>query len=230
MIAEVPPNFLNPDFNGSAEFISFLLEKAHVGDLKNFTNAECITTYGTDYMTDFGNVLLVLDDFNTAGKHLSTGQQGSFEEGNECEPYTWMCPPGTCSCRLLLPSIIQQSSTWAPYGNKVAYCLAYPLPGLCKLQFSPTLLLIVTVMNLLKFIVMVIAAFGIRAPLLMTTGDAITSFLELPDAQTENMCLNSKEDFLKYNRWPTDPKLYSDIRQRWYTAVGGYVWTCLAVS
>ena len=61
-------------------------------------------------------------------------------------------------------------------------------------MFSPTLLLIVTVMNLLKFIVMVIAAFGIRAPLLMTTGDAITSFLELPDAQTENMCLNLRRE------------------------------------
>ncbi|OCK74479.1 hypothetical protein K432DRAFT_398059 [Lepidopterella palustris CBS 459.81] len=84
---------------------------------------------------------------------------------------------------------------------------------------------------------MLLAAFGIRASLLMTAGDAAASFPEQPDAQAENMSLNSKEDFLTYVRaqsynygWPTGPEPYSNVRQRSSTSVGKRVWTYIAIS
>lgn len=62
----------------------------------------------------------------------------------------------------------------------------------CQLQFAPALLWTVVACNLVKVGCMVAATlymWDIREPILATVGDAIASFLEIPDPNTTGYCL-----------------------------------------
>jgi hypothetical protein len=89
-----------------------------------------------------------------------------------------------------------------PLGRKVEECYALPTQERCRLMFSPSLMVVVMAMNLLKCFLMFCVAsnriIGMKqgAPLL-TIGDAIASFLAVPDESTKWMCLTSRRDFTK---------------------------------
>jgi len=70
---------------------------------------------------------------------------------------------------------------------KVAYCLAEPFTAQCKLNASPLLLLVVIVFNIIKLSCLLWISSWSNFDPLVTTGDAISSFLKDPDCTIERL-------------------------------------------
>lgn len=102
---------------------------------------------------------------------------------------------------------------WDSYGNSttvpvhITNCLAFEGKHDCQLFFSPLVGAIVTITTLVKVIVIFVSARmpRSRSPSLLTTGDAIASFLESPDKTTEGICWASESD-IKKGHWSRSPR------------------------
>lgn len=78
--------------------------------------------------------------------------------------------------------------------HSLSGCLAFEGKKNCQLLLSPSIAVIVSLAALMKVFAMYLAAHlqRSRAPPLLTTGDAVASFLERPDDTTKGMCWASK--------------------------------------
>lgn len=78
------------------------------------------------------------------------------------------------------------------------YCLAQPVESHCQLKISSEILLIVVIINAIKAACLIIVAYKLRSAhqALITVGDAIQSFLELPDSTVKALCVANKDDFV----------------------------------
>lgn len=123
----------------------------------------------------------------------------------ESEPFTWMCPLEWLSCNIQdLPKIrfLAKNDSWyvdnllnIGYGReswprfKVDYCLAMKMPSHCKVRYSPVFTILAVVANLVKTGILLFIWLGTSNVPLLTIGDAIASFLHLPDPHTHRACL-----------------------------------------
>lgn len=136
--------------------------------------------------------------------------------------------------------IIDNAEQWSP-GNYVAeYCLSEKIQGHCAFNVNLVIIVIVIICNVGKLIGMSIVAFSphLGRPL-MTVGDAISSFLDVPDESTKRMCLASRKDLVSTTlsrprsavavQWqPEGQRTWIDTTQRWYSsATKRRWWTCI---
>ncbi|KAL2105310.1 hypothetical protein VUR80DRAFT_8586 [Thermomyces stellatus] len=93
--------------------------------------------------------------------------------------------------------------------SSIQSCLAEEAasPPLCDLRLSASLLGIVALLNLILVIAVGATALVRDFHPLATIGDAIASFLEVPDSTTANACLLTKKD-VKEGRWPLAEATY----------------------
>ena len=73
----------------------------------------------------------------------------------------------------------------------VKYCLAEPLSGNCRVGLSPTLLIVVTICVIIKTATAILVTTVLsrrRHVSLVTLGDAIASFIQVPDPTTIGDC------------------------------------------
>ncbi|KAI8153641.1 hypothetical protein K4K49_009997 [Colletotrichum sp. SAR 10_70] len=84
----------------------------------------------------------------------------------------------------------------------VKYCLSEPIVGTCRVRVNNDLFLAVCIVALFKscLCVVVIGYLWKRKPL-ATIGDAVDSFIRLPDATTRGMCTLGWRDFSRRSRW-----------------------------
>ena len=82
-------------------------------------------------------------------------------------------------------------SAWKMLNIPIDYCLARKVKPRCKLQFSRDILIAVMICNLCKVAAMIATLLLQQEPALVTTGDAISSWLRYPDQTTANRCLQS---------------------------------------
>ncbi|KAL6228906.1 hypothetical protein BDW75DRAFT_123489 [Aspergillus navahoensis] len=151
---------------------------------------DCVLAYATDFQTEYSNVLLISDDF--ADESLSI-EFLFFETGvseQDGMPYDWICQGMDESqpCSVRIPGI--NKSNWYVSGYKIDYCLAAREPPKCMLEFSLPLAIVVTA-NISKTILLFLAVYLSQDSPLLTTGDAVCSFLQRPDARTQDKCLLS---------------------------------------
>lgn len=71
-------------------------------------------------------------------------------------------------------------------------CLSRKVDETCQLLFSLPICLIVVLCNAIKVVCMFLTAYDGRREILLTVGDAISSFLNNPDATSEGRCLLPK--------------------------------------
>lgn len=185
----------------------------------------CIRAYSTDTLVKYRNLILVVDYSNatTANNSLLAVYDSRLEEfGNsktydDCWGFAWMCddasygiPEWDTGAGWICINNLLQHSQWIPgqsdaanvmYGNQgghpVAFCYAEPvLEEHCKVNIVPTFLIVVAICNVFKVVAFTLCLYITRSnrPLL-TTGDAIQSFIERPDIYTKERCLVSKCDY-----------------------------------
>ncbi|KAE8418405.1 hypothetical protein BDV36DRAFT_308758 [Aspergillus pseudocaelatus] len=89
--------------------------------------------------------------------------------------------------------------------HSLSGCLAFEGKKNCQLLLNPPIAVIISLATLMKVVAMFLAAHlqRTRAPPLLTTGDAVASFLERPDDTTKGMCWASRRCIEKGNWRPS---------------------------
>ncbi|KAK0109834.1 hypothetical protein ONS95_002505 [Cadophora gregata] len=117
--------------------------------------------------------------------------------------------------------------------STVDYCLSEPWPERCEFNFSPSLMTAVIVCNVIKILCLILILWRHRTSTLVTTGDAIASFLDNADPSTKGYCLLSRDDVVsgKWTQGEAAPIWYSKSKLRWYHAAStGRWWFCYGLS
>ncbi|KAB8263109.1 hypothetical protein BDV32DRAFT_9105 [Aspergillus pseudonomiae] len=216
--------YMNPYFS-----FARMLEKGQHGELYPLKNADCMSAYATNFQNEYGSVLLLTDDFHPNDTDFDfLSYQGASTPMRGNNPYAWMCCNHTvyaCDmqtiCRDQLPEIRAHVDNWIVGGYRVKSCLAERIPGKCKLEYSLPLAIIVIIFNVVKAIIICAVALTMTELPLLTTGDAVASFLKTPETRKRDHCLTSKT---LANSPPSGPILYKGKPQRWATAVSIVRW------
>lgn len=239
-------NATDPDFVAEVQRMRTLLSE---GALEVMQPAQCIDAYNVRYQTTYGSVLLVSDDSTPIvhdNCHYECSQNRTCPVPvRSCGPAYdsgWMCDSdegqwGEISeCLVRAPQLRNNASSWKPSyrtnsSNQLNgeiptnYCLAEKKEGLCFVQGSPTIAIVVLVMTLAKAIAMILVVRCITADSFVTIGDAISSFLAMPDPYTRSMCLASYADFRKMrDHWDHTPKMYNPTRACCFNVTGRVRW------
>ena len=234
-----------PKFRTLAGALPVLQQKAQNGTLTKLNKEDCIKAYSQDYVTDRTHVILVATHNSTVTLDTQHGSPGLiyssdtmnnanlFGRGCDIDPYPWICPPvegdPECPlpCKYRLDSVFDNINKWEALGVDIDYCLSNEEPSRCELQFSRTITSIVIAANIVKIFIICGLAFGpIKAPL-ATVGDAIASFLAIPDKTTSRRCLAVQKDFTKAPGGgfkPTPARQWSALRPRWFSAASKKRW------
>lgn len=111
--------------------------------------------------------------------------------------------------------------------------MAEIVEGDCHLHFAPHLMGPVVLMNIVKCFVAFYVAFRLVDVPLVTLGDAIESFIKVPDATTAGMCmLTAREASKIFDKAAgriaaTNPRPFSNRRERWHKVVSRRQWIAL---
>jgi hypothetical protein len=213
------------DFSLTAYYQELSWMQGNISSLHNFTNTECIQQYSSSpFVADLGNVALVTFDRNATNSYLhesyNTPQGGGLA-------YRWICSKenydkhGNCD-----PSVeLKHPESWRPFDDNfpllnddkihnatVKACYAEKRSPNCHLGISPPILIIVAVCNFVKLICFLSTLYigtetTERTTPLVTTGDAVASFLQRPDPHTRGRCLLTKKHVTKSSRGFLNRKL-----------------------
>ncbi|KAL8840949.1 MAG: hypothetical protein Q9176_003521 [Flavoplaca citrina] len=91
-----------------------------------------------------------------------------------------------------------------PFRGSEVNCRAEKVPETCTLNFNFSFALVVVAFNFIKFITMSLTLWLHRTPTLVTTGDAINSFLTQADETTPGLCLFSGASMYLHWKWGMD--------------------------
>ncbi len=193
-------------------------------------NAECINAYAVDLQTSRRTLVVVSSNasIHDTGSIIGSGHQdyvlperwSTLQQGYN--PYDWMCGTREVSlhgvkfdrsgnlpkCYTYVKRFQPIPGEWWPSDWHADHCLSEKVDGQCSFNVNLAIIWIVVACNVIKFFTMTIVAYSgtIDRPL-MTIGDAIASFMTIPDSTTKNMCLTSREEIVKrhreYRRWKT---------------------------
>lgn len=178
---------------------------------------DCIKAYGKEFVSEYGNLLLIYDiddDYNSL----------LFQERHGDEADTWMCAYRTpCD----FGTLIRENGThWNPLqdqnfkvgngdqvpgfssfvGNRIKYCLLERTDRPCRLSASLSILVIVLSCNVVKTacFIMTLLVGRFTNPL-VTNGDAVQSFLLRPDTSLHGRCLVSRSNVNNNQFWSEQP-------------------------
>lgn len=177
--------------------------------LQNLSNEDCLKAYRNELVLDRLDVLAVSSTTNIGSSLLSYWPDNVLKASrnrptDDRYPYGWTC---TQSASERCPHPAQNN--WTVFDSPIEYCLSERTEPSCKLQLSLVIMIIVILCNFAKSLCMGLTLWKPSSMPLLTLGDAITSFLDLPDPNTANNCLASKYGF------------NSDTLPSWMSAVYG---------
>lgn len=197
---------------------------------------DCINTYATTYQTKNGGLILITEDVNATSEYEVVGFQDVYVPSQQAppegDPYRWLCPEDPTNwCSAYLPSLYSQAEqdAWVVHGATRNYtvtsCLSAPLPEHCKLQYSLPLTITVLVVNYIKAAILCYMCLTASELPMLTTGDAVASFLHRPDGHSLGRCwmsgrmvraVHNGYTVCNLSHWPL---VYKAHRKRWYSAM-----------
>jgi hypothetical protein len=224
----------NHTFGSSAHWVHNQYKE---GKLEKLNNKDCIAAYAVPILSERRNVVVITENDPRRDSDIFAGYEAQIPtEFNRAGPeqFSWLCDkfniPSNDQCLFHVDHLRRDATNWTiSDGAKVKYCLSQRVPEHCKLQFSVSLMLVVLFICLFKALVMFAVAFFVYETPLMTTGDAIESFMRRPDPYTKNMCLASKRFIQNHpGHWRTSaPAYYNAKPKRWHSAIKTRLFTCL---
>jgi hypothetical protein len=159
---------------------------------KNISALEC-AQYGK-IQTDTSTLLIVVKD---------TPGQGFMYQDARLVPYDSQVHPHSFQSDLqhaLYPTYNVQEKDWAntsQWHTRISYCLSRKVPGRSRLQVHFWLLTTATVLNAIKLGCLLYTFREQQMTPLVTTGDAIASFLTSPCVHSAGKCLLSQEELVR---------------------------------
>jgi len=207
---------------------------------------DCVKAYNTPLQSRYGNLIVI-----TYGENKTEGLVQSIQVhvSDNPTPQNWIGCPFSCSNETDSLKNITKTGEWTfhyaeiqPYRNTktgewtygnvvqrtytVKECRAERTPEVCKLQFSVGILSAVILCNAVKIVCMILAFANSSFVPLATIGDAIQSFLMVPDRSTLGRCYASKKfidndqrDDSPWNNGYFKPRARRRVRCRWWCAV-----------
>lgn len=161
----------------------------------------CIQAYGVQFVSARGDVIIVVTgngtDWVKLDRDFEAHGLGSTETNTGRLPFDWICNSMQISGSCNINTALANTDSWAIEGASVQYCLSQNVDEKCSLQFSRDIMILVIICNLVKFICMILVVLNSKEPVLITIGDAISSFLDIRDQTTLDMCVATKWDIRK---------------------------------
>ncbi|KAG0635408.1 hypothetical protein HOY80DRAFT_910725, partial [Tuber brumale] len=215
---------------------------------EDLTPSDCAKLYNTDFMSNHRNLFLITKHSSNT-THNNTLLNMINVKADGISPNAWICDyyrasPGrnyyrvghTCNPSDLV-SKVTNGLPWQvqlPTGSfvEIGGCKSEktPKPEKCKVQFSLGIMIVVICCNFVKACSMIMAVVRSREPTLVTLGDAVDSFLRIPDPTTIGICFANRR-FIKRewrHGWKTGPRQWKKKgAQRWWASVSKTRWiTC----
>ena len=177
---------------------------------------ECIEQYGTAIQAKWSNLVVVLDHMflndSCMVEPVASNEKLFFaydtngvlwSHGYDCDSTEVLATDKWLEDRSVAASLLLNSTDYFPSEEEQFYainhCLATEGPKTCKLGFSLPILLVVIFSNATKLVAMICTLRIVQVEHLMTLGDAIASFLQVPDKSTSGCCLKTRT-FFERNR------------------------------
>lgn len=244
LTAEFELQYLYPNFR----LFSSILERfnATTSSYQDLTPSECTKIYNTDYVANHRNLFLITKhSSNTTHKNTLLDMSNVRSEG--VSPSSWMCAyhlgagfriyketSVMCNPSDLTSNVASGLPWLIKLGRgeevEISGCKSEITKERCKVQFSLGIMIVVICCNLVKAGCMVTTVARSREPTLVTLGDAIDSFLRIPDPTTVGICFADQEFIKRVWRhgWKARPRQWKQKQmQRWWTSVGETRWiTC----
>ncbi|KAL4885232.1 hypothetical protein BJY04DRAFT_205441 [Aspergillus karnatakaensis] len=239
---------------------SRLYASAQNASLTELDSPACVNAYATTYQTKHGDLLLITEDVNSSTAFDYVASQSVYQPlaGPQAarpfgDPYGWLCEDNSwswCSTKLSQVQRAAKNGNWIVYTEgedeyddeddrayRVESCLAVKVPEMCKLQYSLPLTIVVIVVNAVKAVVMCYMVVMMADVPILTTGDAIASFLTTPDEYTRGRCLESaqqvKKAFALAPRLRAEagytPLTYTRRRMRRHSAASRCQWATILI-
>jgi hypothetical protein len=212
---------------GGQRVLEMMHEKALNGTLVKYDSAACMAEYASTFVSKVRNVLLVSTDNNPTNNVLASASWTK----SYAIPFDWICgddyiaylhPEGVTPCTLSIAT--SGAATWRALSHSISYCMVEPIVEKCRLSFSLEIMIIVIVANMAKATIMILTCWRLKAPTLVTIGDAIASFLDKPDPTTAGICLSTQEDIQK-GKWKNQAaKRWIPKRHFWFKAASIKRW------
>ena len=179
---------------------------------KNLTNDAWRRIYDTQYVSEHGDLYLVMDRYAfessqdsvslSVSKYYPLEIDGTHENFRYVTSFNGESSAGWIN-HLTFAGTSSQSNNATFYDEKAGPRLAHITHGIAKkvspesrLQVSLALMLIVIAFNFFKLIIMTWVLYTDRSAYIVTLGDAAASFLERPDPTTQQQCMLGKEEML----------------------------------
>ena len=233
--------------------------QSNIPSLRRLENTDCIRTYGTDFVTNYLNVLVITNNpHSQAGSVLAVYEYhaapASYDVSMDILNHNWICGIQSSAQVCDVPSKLSQASTWyfnvtGEGRNYVSYCLAQPVEPECTVEILLPALIIVILFNIIKAICFTTLLLKRTFTPLMILGDAIASFMTDPDPTALNYGPLSAEsvrkayiaDPLRFStqhrnrRWQQSRPLprvtqWHAGRRRWASAIGPKRWGSAVVG
>ena len=236
-VSAIPENMLNNYQNNPTRS-----SKSNIIRWDKLSNEDCIKKYATQLQTGVGDLAVVLPANSPSGNLKDYTDIEDYLNLSEKQPFQWICDSlnvnGLCQQRAALDAFHSLNGNWTVQPEKsalvdalksdktseVLYCQSSILPEECGLNFNTTVMIVVIICNLVKLICIICVLFIGKEKPLLTTGDAIASFMENPDYNMSGMCLATAEDLrIKWIRGisVTKEKVFTPLKKRWYQSLGG---------
>ncbi|KAG0635401.1 hypothetical protein HOY80DRAFT_1093571 [Tuber brumale] len=235
--------------DGEVQLFSRVLEGYNTSPqgYEDLTPRDCAKLYNTDFMSSHRNLFLITKHSSNA-THNNTLLNINLVLVDAISPSSWMCdydlaPPGgiyywighTCNPSDLVSNVTSgvpwrvRLSTGSEVEISGCKSEMTPKPEKCKVQFSLGIMIAVICCNFVKACSMIMAVVKSREPTLVTLGDAVDSFLRIPDPTTIGMCFADRR-FVR-REWKsggTGPRQWKQRgAQRWGASISKTRWiTC----
>ncbi len=237
---------VDPPSINSTRDIQLMHNEALTLPYQNLSVTDCFALYD-GYFEPQGNVLIFVTNDTSKVNNSLLLYVSIIPRSDDWGKNMWALSNGTGSWVALSPST--PVTTWflGPPRYEVKYCLAQPPPDagkICRFEYCPLIMFIVCSLNFIKVAIM-LCIWVLRRwqeeerqisqkQVLYTLGDAIASFMRIPDQTTEKMCLAGRDDFLSHRTrkkppvsQPPEPREWKDDPRRWLAAASWKRWVIL---
>ena len=214
---------------------------------KDLMLSECTKVYNTDFLTNHRNLFLITNHSSNTTFNNTLLDIAWISSNLPTPPNNWLCASESSlefstKCNPSHPSSnLKSGLPWrvmigTGYGAEVeeeveiAGCKSEITDEKCKVQFSLGIMIVVICCNLIKACCMIVMLIRSREPTMVTLGDAIDSFLRIPDSTTIGMCFADRSLIKGEWRggWRAGPRQWKQKGvQRWWTSASKTRWiTC----
>ena len=228
-----------PTDSHDAQLFKSMLEEGNTNaqSYEDLTPSQCTDLYNMDFVSGRRNLFLISNfTSDPTSIHRGTFIDSWTVHRKVVLPNRWMCPkilhsPTKCNPSEVPPRVASglpwliKMTPWQEL--EITGCQSEKVEERCKVQFSLGIMIAVICCNLVKAGGMIMTVVRSREPTLVTLGDAIDSFLSIPDPTTVGICFADRRfierEWMRGSRAGPRPWKRKGV-QRWWASVSKRRW------